>query len=113
VVNGIELGSGSIRIHRKDIQEKLFKAIGMSGEEAHSRFGFLLKAFTYGAPPHGGVAFGLDRWLTLFTNSDTIRDVIAFPKTQKGICSMSDAPSAVDDRQLKELNLKLTNIQTK
>ncbi|MBN1871502.1 MAG: aspartate--tRNA ligase [Candidatus Omnitrophica bacterium] len=112
IVNGIELGSGSIRIHRRDLQEKIFKAIGISKEESLSRFGFLLKAFTYGAPPHGGVAFGLDRWLTLFTNSDTIRDVIAFPKTQKGICPLSDAPSEVDQRQLKELNLRLTKVQT-
>lgn len=106
-VNGIELGSGSIRIHKKDIQEKIFKVIGISKEEAEARFGFLLKAFTYGAPPHGGVAFGLDRWLTLFTGTDTIRDVIPFPKTQKAMCPMTDAPSTVDEKQLKELSLKI------
>jgi aspartyl-tRNA synthetase len=107
VVNGIELGSGSIRIHKKDVQEKIFEVIGLSKEEAEKRFGFLLKAFTYGAPPHGGVAFGLDRWLTLFTGSDTIRDVIPFPKTQKALCLLTDAPSSVDEKQLEELNLKL------
>jgi len=107
VINGIELGSGSIRIHDRKMQEKVFKAIGISAEEAGSRFGFLLKAFTYGAPPHGGIAFGLDRWLTLFTASDTIRDVIAFPKTQKGICPLSEAPSEVDEKQLRELKIRL------
>lgn len=107
VVNGIEIGSGSIRIHKKDVQEKIFKVIGISKEEAGKRFGFLLKALTYGAPPHGGIALGLDRWLTLFTESDSIRDVIPFPKTQKALCPLSDAPSSVDDKQLEELNLKL------
>ena len=107
VINGIEIGSGSIRIHKKDVQEKIFQVIGISKEETEKRFGFLLKAFTYGAPPHGGIAFGLDRWLTLFTDSDTIRDVIAFPKTQKALCPLSDAPSSVDEKQLEELNLRL------
>ena len=107
VVNGVEIGSGSVRIHKEDVQEKIFKIIGISKEEAERRFGFLLKALTYGAPPHGGAAFGLDRWLTLFTGSDTIRDVIPFPKTQKAMCPMTDAPSAVDEKQLKELNLKI------
>jgi len=107
VVNGIELGSGSIRIHKKDMQDKIFRVIGISKEETERRFGFLLKALSYGAPPHGGVAFGLDRWLTLFTGSDTIRDVIPFPKTQKAICPMTDAPSGADERQLKELNIKI------
>lgn len=107
VVNGIEIGSGSIRIHKKDVQEKIFKVVGIPKEEAERRFGFLLKALTYGAPPHGGIAFGLDRWLTLFTDSDTIRDVIPFPKTQKALCPLTDAPSNVDEKQLEELNLKL------
>jgi aspartyl-tRNA synthetase len=107
VVNGIEIGSGSVRIHKKDVQEKIFKVISISKEEAEGRFGFLLKALTYGAPPHGGVAFGLDRLLTLFTGSETIRDVIPFPKTQKALCPLTDAPSIVDEKQLRELNLKL------
>ncbi|MBL7070583.1 MAG: aspartate--tRNA ligase [Candidatus Omnitrophica bacterium] len=107
VVNGVELGSGSIRIHNQDMQQKIFKIIGIAKEEAEKRFGFLLKALSYGAPPHGGVAFGLDRWLTLFTGSATIRDVIPFPKTQKAICPMTDAPSIADERQLKELNIKV------
>ncbi|MBU4376209.1 MAG: aspartate--tRNA ligase [Candidatus Omnitrophica bacterium] len=107
VINGMELGSGSIRIHRKDMQEKMFNIIGLSKEEAEERFGFLLKAFEYGAPPHGGIAFGLDRLITIFTGTDTIRDVIAFPKTQKAVCLMTDAPSDVDERQLKELGMKI------
>ncbi len=107
VINGVELGSGSIRIHRKDMQERIFKIIGLSKEEAKRRFGFLLKAFEYGAPPHGGIAFGLDRLLTIFTGTDTIRDVIAFPKTQKAVCLMTDAPSDVEEKQLKELGIKL------
>ncbi|MDD5680585.1 MAG: aspartate--tRNA ligase [Candidatus Omnitrophica bacterium] len=108
VINGMELGSGSIRIHRRQMQQKIFKMIGLSKEEAEKRFGFLLKAFEYGAPPHGGVAFGLDRLMTIFTGSDTIRDVIAFPKTQKAVCLMTDAPSDVEQKQLKELGIKLT-----
>jgi aspartyl-tRNA synthetase len=108
VINGMELGSGSIRIHRRDVQQRIFKLIGISDEEAEKRFGFLLKAFEYGAPPHGGIAFGLDRLMTLFAGSDTIRDVIAFPKTQKGVCLMTDAPSDVDAKQLKELGIKIS-----
>jgi aspartyl-tRNA synthetase len=107
VINGVEIGSGSIRIHKKDVQERIFKVIGISKEEAARRFGFLLEAFTYGAPPHGGIAFGLDRWLTLFIGSNTIRDVIPFPKTQKALCLLTNAPSDVDEKQLEELNLRL------
>lgn len=107
VINGMELGSGSIRIHERKLQEKIFKIIGISEEDAKLRFSFLLEAFKYGAPPHGGVAFGLDRLLALFTGSASIREVIAFPKTQKGTCLLTDAPTPVSDLQLKELGLKL------
>lgn len=107
VINGTEIGSGSIRIHDRKMQELIFKTIGISDEEAKLRFGFLLDAFKYGAPPHGGVAFGLDRLMTFFTGSESIRDVIAFPKTQKAFCPMTNAPSPVDERQLNELNIKI------
>ncbi len=106
VINGSEIASGSVRIHSRETQEKIFKIIGLDPEEANKRFGFLLEAFKYGAPPHGGIAFGLDRFTTLFTGSQSIRDVIAFPKTQKGLCLMTEAPSDVDEGQLKELNIK-------
>ncbi|OGW75897.1 MAG: aspartate--tRNA ligase [Omnitrophica bacterium RBG_13_46_9] len=106
VINGIEIASGSIRIHTREMQERIFKIIGLNDEEANKRFGFLLEAFKYGAPPHGGIAFGLDRFATIFINSNTIRDVIAFPKTQKAVCLMTDAPSDVDDSQLKELHIR-------
>ncbi len=106
VINGAEIASGSIRIHRSDIQEKIFKIIGLGGKEAERRFGFLINAFKYGAPPHGGIAFGLDRFVTIFTKSNTIRDVIAFPKTQKAVCPTTGAPSDVDERQMKELHIR-------
>jgi aspartyl-tRNA synthetase len=107
VINGTEIGSGSIRIHDRKMQELIFKTIGISDEDALTRFGFLLDAFKYGAPPHGGVAFGLDRLMTFFTGSESIRDVIAFPKTQKAYCPMTSAPSVIDEKQLNELNIKI------
>ena len=106
VINGTEIGSGSIRIHDRDMQEMIFKTIGIEKEEARARFGFLLEAFKYGPPPHGGIALGLDRLLTLFIGGGSIREVMAFPKTQKAICLLTDAPSSVDEKQLKELGLK-------
>lgn len=108
VLNGSEIGSGSIRIHKPELQEKIFEILGISREEAEKKFGFLLRAFKYGTPPHGGIAFGLDRLYAIISAVDSIRDVIAFPKTQKGVCPLSDAPSSVEEKQLKELNIELT-----
>ncbi len=105
VLNGNEIGSGSIRIHRREIQKRIFDIIGLSQEEIESRFGFLLRAFEYGAPPHAGVAYGLDRLVAILTGLDSIRDTIAFPKTQRGACPLSDAPSDVDGKQLQDLGL--------
>ncbi|MFA5276502.1 MAG: aspartate--tRNA ligase [Candidatus Omnitrophota bacterium] len=108
ILNGTELGSGSIRIHNQELQEKVFKIIGIDRENAHKRFGFLLEAFKYGAPPHGGFAFGIDRLLAILAGEESIREVITFPKTSAGICPLTEAPSDVDEKQLKELNLTIT-----
>ena len=107
VINGVELGGGSIRIHDEELQKQMFRILGFSDEEAKAQFGFLMGAFKYGAPPHGGIAFGFDRIAALFGGTDSIRDYIAFPKNNAGRDLMIDSPSEISDEQLKELHLQV------
>ena len=107
VINGVELGGGSIRIHDSVLQDRMFRVLGFTEEQAQYQFGFLMNAFKYGAPPHGGLAFGLDRFVSMFAGLDSIRDCIAFPKNNSGRDVMNGAPSIIDNKQLEELHLKL------
>ena len=107
VLNGVELGGGSVRIYQSDVQEKMFKQLGIGNEEAYEKFGFLLSAFKYGVPPHAGLAFGLDRLIMLMVQADNIREVIAFPKVKDASCLMSEAPNLVDPKQLEELQISV------
>ena len=107
VWNGTELGGGSIRIHRPELQDRVFRQLGIGPDEQREKFGFLLEALGFGAPPHGGIAMGLDRMVMLLAGANSIREVIAFPKTQRAVCLMTEAPSTVDPKQLRELGLRL------
>lgn len=112
VLNGTELGGGSIRIHQTDMQQRVLKLLGIDEQEAEEKFGFLLTALKFGCPPHGGIAFGLDRLVMLMAGASSIRDVMAFPKTQTAACMLTQAPSVVSDKQLKELSIRLRKSQT-
>ena len=113
VLNGNEIGGGSVRIHQDDIQEKMFEALGFTKEDAYNRFGFLLDAFKFGVPPHAGLAYGLDRLVMWLTGEDSIRDVIAFPKVKDASCLMMQAPDEVDPKQLEELGLEIEKKEEK
>jgi aspartyl-tRNA synthetase len=109
VLNGWEIGGGSVRIHRQEVQQQVFRALKISPEESRAKFGFLIDALQYGAPPHGGIAFGLDRLVALMAGAEAIRDVIAFPKTQRGQDLLTGAPTSVPEKQLRELHIRLRN----
>jgi aspartyl-tRNA synthetase len=113
VLNGIELGGGSVRIFQNEVQERMFEALGFTKEQAYDRFGFLLNAFKYGVPPHAGLAIGLDRFVMLLVKAESIREVIAFPKVKDASCLMTEAPNVVDDIQLKELFIQVTEQEEK
>lgn len=113
VLNGTEIGGGSVRIHQTDVQEKMFGVLGFSKEESYERFGFLLDAFSYGVPPHAGLAYGLDRLIMLMAKEDSIRDVIAFPKVKDASCLLTEAPGQVDDKQLTELGIEIVREEGK
>ncbi|MBQ4152256.1 MAG: aspartate--tRNA ligase, partial [Schwartzia sp.] len=108
VLNGVEIGGGSLRIYNAELQEKVFESLGLTPEQAHQKFGFMMDAFQYGTPPHGGLAFGLDRLVMIMAKCDSIRDVIAFPKNQSARDVMSEAPSEVDEKQLRELSIRVS-----